>query len=140
MFAFADRTGLYKEPGIAFIATRGAGNAALIKSLIPQSASVCAWPQNDPPGEKWLKDLVAYAGTKVAKAVVPAPFKDMNEWTSAGASAEDIYGALFRNDLVEKPKRPELGQLLDETIASLKEYITFASEHQLSNRRRQRHP
>src|SRR5262249_39786085 len=29
--------------------------------------------------------------------------EDLNAWTKAGASAEDIYAAIFRNELVEKP-------------------------------------
>jgi CHC2 zinc finger/Protein of unknown function (DUF3631) len=100
-FALADRTDLYQDANVAFIATRGAGNAALVKGLIPENASVCAWPQNDAAGEKWYDDLTAHAGAKVARAVVPKPFKDVNEWTSAGASAEDIFAVLFRNELVE---------------------------------------
>jgi hypothetical protein len=101
MLAFADRTDLYQERDVAFISTRSASNAALVKGLIPQSASVCAWPQNDKAGEKWLNNLVAHTGAKVAKSVVPAPHKDVNEWTKAGATAEDICAALFRNELIE---------------------------------------
>ena len=40
---------------------------------------------------------------KWARATVPEQFKDVNEWTKAGASAEDIYTAIFRNELVETP-------------------------------------
>jgi hypothetical protein len=131
--AFADRTDLYQTGGVAFIATRGACNAALVKGLIPPSASVCAWPQNDDAGEKWLRDLCAYAGVTVAKAVVPTPYKDVNEWTKAGASAEDLYAAMWRNEVFHKPLKPEpieLGTLLDETMSALKRYITFTSDHQ----------
>jgi AAA domain len=94
---------------VAFIATRGAGNAALVKGLIPQNAEVVCWPQNDAPGKKWLKDLAAHAEKKVAKAVIPAPYKDMNEWTATvGTRTEDIFAALFRNELVEPPAaKPE---------------------------------
>lgn len=106
MFAFADRTDLYREKSAAFVCTRGASNGALVKGLLPASVSVCAWPQNDKAGEKWLTDVTAHAGTKVAKAVVPLRFKDLNEWTAAspdngGASAEDIFAAMFRNKVVE---------------------------------------
>src|SRR4029453_4613020 len=102
MLALADRTDLYLNEHHAFVATRGAGNAALVKDLIPEGVSVLAWPQNDKAGEKWLTDLITYLS--VAKAVVPAQFKDVNDWTKAGASAQDLYAAFFRNELVEKPE------------------------------------
>jgi len=106
MAALADRTDWYKSENVAFIATRGAGNAKLVKGLIPQPTSVCAWPQNDQPGEKWLTELCAVCaadGVKVAQARVPTDFKDVNDWTKAGASPEAIYEAFWRNELL-KPK------------------------------------
>lgn len=110
MLALADRTDLYLNQHHAFVATRGAGNAALVKGLIPEGMSVLAWPQNDKAGEKWLTDLITYQ--PVATAVVPTRFKDVNEWTKAGASAEDIYTAIFRNELVETP---EIAEPVSET-------------------------
>jgi hypothetical protein len=44
---------------------------------------------------------------QVARSIVPEQFKDLNEWTKAGATAEDIYAAFFRNELVEKPEIAE---------------------------------
>ena len=130
MFAFIDRTDIYPSESIAFIATRGAGNARLVYGLLRQDISVCVWPQNDAPGEKWLSDLCAQASTKVAKAVVPAPHKDINEWTKAEARAEDIYYAFWRNELVNAPKLVGLGTLLDEVHAFLRRFISFTSETQ----------
>ncbi len=103
MLALADRTDLYLNQTQAFIATRGAGNAALCNGLIPEGVSVLAWPQNDEAGKRWLDDLSTKVPVQVARAMVPEQFKDVNEWTKAGASAEDIYAAIFRNELVEKP-------------------------------------
>jgi Protein of unknown function (DUF3987)/CHC2 zinc finger len=107
MLALADRTDLYLNQNHAFIATRGAGNAALCNGLIPEGVSVLAWPQNDEAGKRWLDDLSTKVPVQVARAIVPEQFKDVNEWTKAGASAEDIYGAIFRNELVEKPEIAE---------------------------------
>jgi putative DNA primase/helicase len=107
MAALADRTDLYQNETHAFIATRGASNAALCKDLIRQGVSVLAWPQNDEAGKRWLDDLSIKVSVQVARAVVPEQFKDVNEWTKAGASAEDIYAAIFRNELVEKPEIAE---------------------------------
>ena len=132
MFAFIDRTDMYLSESVAFIATRGASNARLICGLQCEGLSVCAWPQNDAPGEKWLSDLCAYVGTKLAKTVVPASYKDINEWTAAGARTEDIYGALWRNELVYelKPKSVELTVPLEDVCAYLKRFVVFTSEAQ----------
>ena len=111
MFSLMDRTELYLEPTNAFVATRGAENAKLIKGLLREGVSACAWPQNDEPGKKWLKDLAKHADVPIAKAIVPAPHKDMNKWCQAGATAEDIYGAFFRNELVEVPEIQELPEV-----------------------------
>lgn len=104
MLALADRTDLYLNQNHAFVATRGAGNAALCNGLIPEGVSVLAWPQNDEAGKRWLDDLSTKVPVQVARAIVPEQFKDANEWTKAGASAKDIYVAIFRNEVVEKPE------------------------------------
>jgi Protein of unknown function (DUF3631) len=119
--ALADRTELYLNEHHAFIATRGAGNAALCKDLIPDGVSILVWPQNDEPGQQWLTDLCKYISTPIGKATVPAKFKDLNEWTKAGASPEDIYLAMFKNELVEKPDiaEPEPISETDEVLERL---------------------
>ena len=89
--SLADRTDWFRDAdNHAFVATPGAGNAKLIKGLIPPGASVLAWPQNDPPGEKWLRDVARYADVPIAKAIVPARHKDLGEWSNAGASTAAI--------------------------------------------------
>ena len=137
MFAFMDRTELYQNSTVAFVATRGATHAKVIKGLLREGVSVCAWPQNDEldqygkrPGDEWLKDLAQHADVPVAKAIVPAPHEDMNAWTKRGATAEDIYLAFFKNEFVEVRKPPGLGTLLDEICAFLKQYISFTSDAQ----------
>ena len=54
----------------------------------------------------------------------------MGDWCKAGASAEAIYNAWWRNELVEVPKPPSLGTLLDEICAFVRQYISFTSEAQ----------
>ena len=143
MLALVDRTDLYLNENHAFIATRGAGNAALCNGLIPEGVSVLAWPQNDEAGKRWLDDLSTKVPVHVTRAIVPEQFKDLNEWTKAGASAEDIYAAIFRNELVEKPEIAQpvseqqrqstvvLLDLLDSTCAFLRRHIVFSSPTQL---------
>jgi hypothetical protein len=132
LFAFVDRTDIYPSETVSFIATRGASNARLVSDLLREGISVCSWPQNDAAGQKWLNDLCAYANPQLAKAVIPVSYKDMNEWTAAGARAEDIYAALWRNELVYelKPKSVDLTVLLEDVCAYLKRFVVFTSEAQ----------
>ncbi len=123
-FALADRTDLYLNDSHALVVTRGASNAALVKGLIPAGASVLAWPQNDAAGQKWLSDLSAHTSTGLAKAVVPAPHKDMNEWTKAGAPAEEIYQALWQNELVGVAEVGAYGSI--ESFPSLNATVALA--------------
>jgi hypothetical protein len=135
MFAFMDRTEIYPSDTVAFIATRGAGNARSIYNLIPEGISFCAWPQNDSTGEKWFNDLCAEG--KVDKALVPQPYKDLNDWTRAGANREVLSAALAEsakersNEFVlNESMQPDLASVLEEITSVLERNITFSSEHQ----------
>jgi hypothetical protein len=143
MLSLADRTDCYKNESIAFIATRGSENAKLLKGLIPQGASVCAWPQNDKPGEKWLNDLSAFvpglAVTHVPVSIrkanefgeaVEVKLKDLNDWIKAGASPEAIYKAWFRNELYEPPRPADLGLVLEKICDFLRRHIVCSSPAQ----------
>jgi hypothetical protein len=153
MLAFADRTGNYEAPGVAFVATRGACNAALLKERLPSGASILAWPQNDTAGKEWLNDLSAFVP---ALGVARVPFsierrnefgeavevrlKDMNDWTKAGAIAEDLYTAFWLNELfkpqpvesaaLSKANSTDLAGLLEAICDYLKRFVVFASEAQ----------
>jgi hypothetical protein len=153
MLAIADKTDWYKNETKAFIATRGASNAALVKDLIPEGVSVCAWPQNDAAGEKWLNDLSAYMPTlgvaRVPSSIrkrnelgepVEIPIRDANDYTKAGASAEDIHAAWFRNQLYEPVptesaalipgKSVNLATLLEDACDYVRRYVIFTGEAQ----------
>ena len=85
-----------------FLITRGAANGKLIKGLIAPDATCFAFKQNDvptpakpiPASDAWLADIVKSAGCKVLNVATPAPHKDANDWTRAGATKEDIEGAI----------------------------------------------
>lgn len=153
LLAFADRSGNYGAQGVAFVATRGASNARLVKGLLPNGASILAWPQNDAAGRKWLNDLSRIV-QKLGVAQVPltisnlnefgekieVPLKDVNDWTKAGASAEDIYAAFWRNELFNPvladsaallaSKPVSIVALLEAVCAYVKRYVVFTGDAQ----------
>jgi P4 family phage/plasmid primase-like protien len=79
VFAAYDVSRSYKFPDVAGIATRGAGNAKLVKDKIPASAQVFCLVQNDEPGEKWLKAVSESIGREVLVVRPPGDTKDFND-------------------------------------------------------------
>src|SRR5260370_40166838 len=84
------------------IITRGASNGALVSGLILESCPCYLWRQNDPAGSKWQKDICAntHATTKWVK--IPARYKDLNDWTRAEASADDLPAAMMNAEVVRE--------------------------------------
>jgi hypothetical protein len=133
MLAIADKADWYKNNDVAFISTRGKSNARLVQDLIPEGASVCAWPQNDKQGQEWLDDLstivpklgVARVPHSITKRnefgeLVEIKLKDANEWTKAGASAADLYQAFWRNELFQ-PVPAESAELIPNEPVSVEQ-------------------
>jgi hypothetical protein len=100
-FAFMDASG--ERSGI--ITTRGASNGALIADLIPRSSTVYLWTQNDAAGDKWQKDVSANIKILLKRARIPAPHKDLNEWTKAGATAGDLLQAVLNAKTLAEHQR-----------------------------------
>lgn len=90
------------------IATRGAGNARLLAGLCSPDAVVYAFGQNDPAGQKWLTTVAATCGCKSVQLITPSPHKDMNDWTRAGATAEDVRAAMASAQPILVPAGPDL--------------------------------
>ncbi len=102
-FAFMDLSG--ERSGV--VITRGASNGALVAGLIPPSSTISAWTQNDGPGEKWQQAICANTNAAVKRANIPAPYKDMNEWTLNGkASSDDLFQALVQAKPIPERRRP----------------------------------
>ena len=100
-FAFMDKSG--ERSGI--IITRGATNGALVAGLIPKNSIVYLWTQNDAAGEKWEKRICAGTKAAVKRVKTPAPYKDLNDWTRAGATSDDLFDATINADAIhEAPK------------------------------------
>jgi len=109
----------------AAIATRGAGNARLLVGLGTPDAIVRVFAQNDDAGEKWLAAIAACCGRNCVRIVTPAPHKDPNDWTRAGATAADIQQAIAAAQPVIVDSVPDLpaaaGPKVSNTIIALPE-------------------
>jgi hypothetical protein len=116
-FAFMDVSG--ERSGV--IITRGASNGALVASIIPEGSSAYLWTQNDAAGDKWQKDICANTKTVLKRARIPAPHKDLNEWTKAGATSDDLLGAILNAKPVSEHGRVSTG---DNSLNS--QFLPFA--------------
>lgn len=113
-FAFLDRMGAHRELGFAVVVTRGAGNGAMAARWTETGQGVIAFPQNDPGDDgkqikarKWLADIVAHSKAEVRAAAVPAQYKDLNDWTRAGADKLEINQAIHGARLMTSPSPPQ---------------------------------
>ena len=108
--AFLDKTKGYLTDGLVLVITRGAENAGRLKGLIPDTTPLYAWPQNDEPGQKWLRDVSSVvAGLK--RVIMPKGFKDLNDWTRGGASGADLAEAIKNAEVLQ----PASEEMYDET-------------------------
>jgi hypothetical protein len=96
--AFMDVSG--ERSGI--IITRGASNGALVADLIPQGSTVYCWTQNDAAGEKWQKDVCRNTKATVKRARIAEQFKDLNDWTRAGAASGDLLAAMINAEVIRE--------------------------------------
>ena len=117
--AVCDRVDLHTIEGYAAIVTRGAENGALLSGLVRQDAKVYAWAQNDPeekrnprtgktPAEKWLATIVKNAGVPVRVVKTPTEHKDVNDWTRAGASADDLVASIDAASIFDESSELEV--------------------------------
>ena len=98
-FAVMDKLGWHAANGLpdaTCFVTRGAGNGKLIHGQFAPDAICYAFKQNDDAGERWLADISRNALCKVLVVTTPAPHKDANDWTRAGAGKAEIETAIFR--------------------------------------------
>jgi hypothetical protein len=123
-FSFMDVSG--DRSGI--IITRGASNGGLVAGLIPSGSTVCVWTQNDPAGEKWQQDICSSTNATVKRVKILAPHKDLNDWTKAGATGDDLLNAILSAETVKEPLSPE--KLFNDIKQFLLCYVVFSKpEH-----------
>ncbi|HEX9630594.1 MAG TPA: AAA family ATPase [Pyrinomonadaceae bacterium] len=119
-FAFMDKSG--ERTGI--IITLGSENGKLVARLIPAGTTVYAWKQNDElkngkrAGDTWLKEVAAHAGTKVLWPKTPEQFKDLNDWTRAGASADDLFTTMMNAEVIRERYKSWSDALNESVVTS----------------------
>jgi hypothetical protein len=104
--AFMDVSG--ERSGI--VITRGAGNGALVGAMLPEGSTAYLWTQNDEPdpktgikpGEKWQTDIRANTKATAKRVRIPAPHGDLNDWTRAGATTDDLLAAMMSAEVIGK--------------------------------------
>ena len=110
------------------IITRGAQNGARVCNLIPSGSTLFLWTQNDQAGEKWQKDICASASCLVKRVKVPQPHKDLNDWSKAGATPDDLLSAIANAEIVQEPLSPE--KMFNDIKRFVLRYVVFSQpEH-----------
>jgi AAA domain-containing protein/CHC2-type zinc finger protein len=120
---FMDRSG--ERSGI--ICTRGASNPKFIIEAAARSkpSVIYLWTQNDEPGEKWQADIVAGAECTVKRCKVPAPHKDLNDWTRAGATVDELLAAMLNVEVLREAEK-SWTEALNESVVTSRELRDLA--------------
>jgi AAA domain/CHC2 zinc finger len=100
--SYADVSG--ERSGI--VCTRGSSNARFAIEAAAKASTLYLWTQNDEPGEKWQADIVAGTHCTVKRCRVPAPHKDLNDWTRAGATVDELLAAMVNAETLREAERP----------------------------------
>jgi hypothetical protein len=101
------------------IITRGAGNAKLAE-VVPSNCTLYVWTQNDEAGHEWEWTICANFKGTVKRVTIPAPHKDLNDWTRAGATSDDLLQAMLSADTLREAEK-SWADALDESIITSSE-------------------
>ncbi len=104
-YAAMEKTGWHQEipAATAIVITRGPRHGMLVRGLFRPGANIYAIVQNDirvghhgTLAENWLRSISIHADSPIYRVAPPAAFKDINDWTKAGATGDDI-AEVFRD-------------------------------------------
>jgi hypothetical protein len=134
-FAFADRSGRWRDPDACFITTRGSSNDKLLNGLPwPQSngqppPELILLCQNDTVGpggltanERWVKRISPRLPFAYYSWNPPQPHKDFNDWTKAGVTEAELADELDRIKNGTKPIEPAPSLIELITPSEIKAY------------------
>jgi len=112
--SYADVSG--ERSGI--LCTRGSSNARFAIEAAAKASTLYLWTQNDEPGEKWQADIVAGAECTVKRCKVPAPHKDLNDWTRAGATVDELLAAMLNAEVLREAEKSWTEALSESVVTS----------------------
>lgn len=102
------------------IVTRGSQNGSLVKDHFNGRSLVYLWTQNDAAGEKWQKDICAIANALVKRVQIPRQYKDLNDWTRAGALSDQLRAAITNAETLKQAER-SWSDALNEGVVTARE-------------------
>jgi hypothetical protein len=88
------------------VCTRGASNAKFAVEAASKASVLYLWTQNDTPGQKWERDIAGNTKCAVKRCKIPSPHKDLNDWTRAGATANELLDAMLNAETLREPPKP----------------------------------
>jgi putative DNA primase/helicase len=112
---YLDKSG--EQEGI--IITRGAGNAKLAEA-VPSNCTLYVWTQNDEAAHEWERTICADFKGTVKRCKIPAPHKDLNDWTRGGATCDDLLQAMLSAETLREAHKT-WADALDESIVTSSE-------------------
>jgi len=101
------------------IIARGSGNARPAAALIPPGSTCYVWTQNDKSGADFEKALVSATTYSVKRVTIPVPLKDLNDWTRAGATSEDLLDAMNAAETLREAEKSWDDALSESIVTSL---------------------
>jgi hypothetical protein len=133
--ALCDKLSVHETDGFVVLCTRGATNARLV-SMLPESVQeIYLWPQNDDAGQKWAEDVISHLPKQAIGKIVRTPVEhaDLNDWTRAGATADDLVGAIKKaaEPSTAKCRQLQGGSILAFAHAKIDETKTLLGERYL---------
>jgi len=108
-FAVIDRLGWHdgRMPEIAIVISRGAGNGRFFSGVCPHGTPLYLFKQNDEvkngssPADSWVETIRGCVEGKIGVVPIPPNFKDANDWTRAGATADQVEEAIHNAIWIE---------------------------------------
>jgi DNA-binding MarR family transcriptional regulator len=107
------------------VITRGAGNTKFVTALIPRNCTLYLWTQNDKPGEDWQRKICKSAKCLVKRVKIPAPHKDLNDWTRAGASSDDLLATMMNAEVIREVEK-SWSDALNESVVTASQLAQLA--------------
>jgi hypothetical protein len=102
------------------VITRGSGNTKFVTALIPRNCTLYLWTQNDKPGEDWQRKICESAKCLVKRVKIPVPHKDLNDWTRAGATSDDLLAAMLSAETIREAEK-SWADALNESVVTANE-------------------